>query len=217
MAGAHRNGWVQEIILDSITDGVFTVDREWRITSFNRAAERITGIPRERAIGQPCKTIFRASICEQECSLKHTIHTGNPITDKRIDILDAEGNRKPISISTALLKNEHGQVYGGVETFRDLTTIERLQKQIRRDYCFEDILSCNYKMRQLFELLPEIAESPSTILIEGETGTGKELVARAIHNLSPRKKRRFVPVNCGALPDTLIESELFGYHRTLTQ
>lgn len=211
MHGNREDGKVQHIILDSITDGVFTVDREWRITSFNRAAERITGVPRERAIGQPCKAIFRASICESECSLRHTIRTGHPITNKRVDILDTEGNKKPISISTAILKDEHGNLFGGVETFRDLTAIEQLQKQIRQDYRFEDILSCNYRMRQLFELLPEIAETSSTILIEGETGTGKELFARAIHNLSPRKKKRFVAVNCGALPDTLLESELFGY------
>ena len=211
MPGGHKDGKVQDIILDSITDGVFTVDRDWRITSFNRAAEKITGIPRERAIGQPCKAIFRASICECECSLQHTIQTGHPITNKRVDILDSEGNKKPISISTAILKDEQGNMFGGVETFRDLTTIEQLQKRIKQDYSFEDILSCNYRMRQLFELLPEIAATSSTILIEGETGTGKELVARAIHHLSPRKKKRFVAVNCGALQDTLLESELFGY------
>ena len=208
---AEKKQAARDIILDSIADGVFPVNREWRITSFNRAAEKVTGIPRRRAIGQPCKAIFRASICERECSLQHTIRTGDPITNKRIDILDAEGNKKPISISTAILKDEQGNLFGGVETFRDLTTIEHLQKQIRQDYRFEDILSCNYRMRELFELLPEIAASASTILIEGETGTGKELVARAIHNLSPRKKKRFVAVNCGALPDTLLESELFGY------
>jgi transcriptional regulator with PAS, ATPase and Fis domain len=100
---------------------------------------------------------------------------------------------------------------GGVETFRDLTAIEQLKKRIKQNYRFEDILSCNCQMQRLFELLPEVAETSSTILIEGETGTGKELVARAIHNLSPRKKKRFVAVNCGALPDTLLESELFGY------
>ena len=103
-------------------------------------------------------------------------------------------------------------MFGGVETFRDLTTIEQLQKRIKQDYSFEDILSCNYRMRQLFELLPEIAATSSTILIEGETGTGKELVARAIHNLSPRKKKRFMSLSTAArCQDTLLESELFGY------
>jgi PAS domain S-box-containing protein len=202
---------VQATILDSITEGVFTVDGNWRITSFNRAAEKITGIPRQRAVGQPCRDIFRANICERECSLRQTIETGSPVILKTVTILDAAGNRKPISISTAILRDREGNIVGGVETFRDLTMIEQLRKQLACDYCCEDILSSNYRMRQLFEILPAIAETPSTVLIEGETGTGKELFARAIHNLSPRAKKPFIAVNCGALPDTLLESELFGY------
>ena len=207
----NRDSEIQATILDSITEGVFTVDGNWRITSFNRAAERITGIPRERAIGQPCRDIFRANICEHECSLHQTIETGSPIIGRTVKILDAQGNRKPIGISTAILRDRDGQVIGGVETFRDLTMIEELRKQIERSYCCEDILTCNYRIRQMFAILPAIAETSSTVLIEGETGTGKELFARAIHNLSPRGKRPFVAVNCGALPDTLLESELFGY------
>ncbi len=98
-----------------------------------------------------------------------------------------------------------------METFRDLSMLEQLRKEIHHSYTFEDIISSNSRMRDLFDLVPTIAESPSTVLIEGESGTGKELFARAIHNLSPRKARPFVPVNCGALPDALLESELFGY------
>jgi PAS domain S-box-containing protein len=202
---------VQATILDSITEGVFTIDRDWRITSFNRAAEKITGIPRQRAIGQPCRDILRANICGKECSLRQTIETGSPIIGTTVTFLDAGGNRKPISISTALLKDRQGNIVGGVETFRDLTMIEELHKHLKREYCCEDIVSCNHRMRQLFEVLPAMAETPSTVLIEGETGTGKELFARAIHHLSPRASRPFVAVNCGALPDTLLESELFGY------
>lgn len=201
----------QTIILDSISEGVFTVGHDWRITCFNRAAEKITGIPRSRAVGNPCKSIFRANICERECCLKQTLETGVPIAGKRVTILDARGNRKTISISTAILRDEAGRIVGGVETFRDLTGMEYLRKQIRRDFRFEDIISASPRMHELFALLPDVAESPSTVLIEGETGTGKELVARAIHNHSLRRERPFVAVNCGALPDTLLESELFGY------
>ena len=198
-------------ILDSITDGLFTVDLDWRVTWFNRAAEQITDISRDEAIGKPCCDVFRASICEGHCALAATMASGDPIVNRSITILDERGRRKPISITTALLKDPHGRVIGGVETFRDLTRIEKLRKEIRRHYEVADIISRNHRMQGLFSVLPDIAESPSTVLIEGESGTGKELFAGAIHQLSPRRKKPFVAVNCGALPDTLLESELFGY------
>jgi PAS domain S-box-containing protein len=199
------------IILDSISDGVFTVDDQWRITSFNRAAEEITGIARRDAIGQRCCDVFRASICEGNCALRETFETGQPIINKAIYIIDSSGSRIPISISTALLKDEQGNTIGGVETFRDLSSLEELRKALEQKYLFQDIVSKNGRMLELFAILPEIAESNSTVLIEGESGTGKELVARAIHNLSHRKTHPIVTVNCGALPETLLESELFGY------
>ena len=198
-------------ILDSITEGVFTVDRDWRITSFNRAAENITGVSWERAIGRPCKDILRADICEGQCALRNTMETGKPVVNRSVTILDERGRRKPISITTALLKDADGDIIGGVETFRDLTGMEKLRKEIRRQYEMADIISRNHRMQGLFSVLPDIADSPSTVLIEGESGTGKELFASAIHQLSPRRKKPFVAVNCGALQDTLLGSELFGY------
>ncbi len=201
----------KDVILDSIADGVFTVDEDWRITSFNRAAEHITGVPREDAIGQNCCDVFRASICENECALRTTLGTGRPIVNKAIYILDAKGRRIPISISAAVLKDAKGKAIGGVETFRDLSMVEELRKELEKTYTFADIIGHSPAMRQLFDLLPQVAESSSTVLIEGASGTGKELFARAIHDLSPRRSKRFVAINCGALPDTLLESELFGY------
>ncbi len=200
-----------DVILDSITDGVFTVDENWRIMSFNRAAEKITGVPKEEAIGKNCCEVFKANICESGCALKNTISTGKPIITKNIYIINSKGKKKSISISTALLKDKKGNIIGGVETFRDLSVLEELRKELKANYTVGDIISKNHKMQELFKILPEIARSNSTVLIEGESGTGKELLARAIHNLSLRKKKKFVAVNCGALPDTLLESELFGY------
>ncbi|MBN2516813.1 MAG: sigma 54-interacting transcriptional regulator [Deltaproteobacteria bacterium] len=201
----------RDIILDSITDGVFTVDHAWCITSFNKAAEDITGVPREEAIGRRCKDVLKANICERDCALEHTMASGQSVVDKTIQIIDAEGEQVPISISTALLKDEKGNVIGGVETFRDMSDVEKLRKEIKQRYTFEDIISKNHHMHDLFRILPDVADSSSTILIEGESGTGKELFARAIHNLSPRKNGPFIIVNSGAMPDTLLESELFGY------
>jgi PAS domain S-box-containing protein len=206
-----EKGKVIEAILDCINDGVFTVDHEWIVTSFNPAAEKITGIGSKEAIGRPCCEVFRANICENDCALRRTLETGKSIVNQHVYIMTAAGKRIPISISTAPLRDEKGGLLGGVETFRDLTLVEELRKQLRNQYVFADMLSRNHRMHQIFSILPQIAESESTILLGGESGTGKELVARAIHSLSRRKHGPFVAVNCGALPDTLLESELFGY------
>ena len=199
------------IILDSIADGVFTVDKEWNITSFNRASEQITGITAASAIGQKCFDILHADICQSSCALKKTMKTDKEIIDQPVNILNREGKLIPISISTAVLRDEKGRIIGGVETFRDLSALETLKKEISRQYSFEDIISKNHGIREIFGVLPDVADSESTVLIHGESGTGKELFARAIHNLSRRGTGPFVAVNCGALPDNLLESELFGY------
>jgi len=201
----------RDAILDSITDGVFTVDQSWRITYFNRAAQRITGVSREQAVGQRCCDVFRASICENDCALRQTFETGTPVVNKTVYIVDADGKRVPITISTALLKDNAGNVVGGVETFRDLSAVEELRKELQGKYSFADIIGRSPAMQELFDVVPELADSDSTVLIEGDSGTGKELFARAIHNLSARRDKPFVAINCGALPDTLLESELFGY------
>jgi PAS domain S-box-containing protein len=199
------------IILDSIADGVFTVDENMIITSFNRAAEEITGIKKEEAVGQFCFEILRANICEKSCALKCSLKTGERTIDKRVTILRADGNEIPVSISTSILKNEKGKFVGGVESFRDLSTIEELKKVIKKGYTFEDIVSKNHEVLKIFDTLSIISQSDSTVLIQGASGTGKELFARAVHKLSGRKNGPFVAINCGALPDTLLESELFGY------
>ena len=120
----------RDVILDSITEGVFTVDSDWRITSFNRAAEEITGIPRKNVLGQQCSDILRADVCETDCALRETMRTGKPIINKAVHIVDAKGERHAIAISTALLKDEDGKVIGGVETFRDMSLVEELRKKI---------------------------------------------------------------------------------------
>lgn len=198
-------------ILESISDGVFTVDEHWAVTSFNRAAEQITGVSRKEAIGKPCSEVFRSSMCETECALKSTLETGKHIIGMSCYIIDARGRRIPISVSTAVLKDARGRIIGGAETFRDLSDVEILRREIEGRSHIGNMVSHSPIMKRLFEALPAVAESPSTVLILGETGTGKELVARTIHALSPRHEGPFIAVNCGALPDTLLESELFGY------
>ncbi len=201
----------RDIILDSVADGVFTVDAEWRITSFNRAAEKITGVARAEAIGKSCSAVFRSSICETDCALRRTMETGREIVNATVNIVTADGRSVPISVSTALLKGGAGRVAGGVATVPARPAGGELRPELAGRYTFRDILSRSHRMRELFDILPEVAASESTVLIEGESGTGKELLARAIHGLSARAAGPLVTVNCGALPDTLLESELFGH------
>jgi len=198
-------------ILDSINDGVFTVDGDFRVTSFNRAAETITGTRERDALGRTCWEVFKADICEGSCALKKTLATGHPVVNQSVCILNSKSQRISISVSTALLRDPKGKVIGGVETFRDLSLVEDLRREVQRRFMFQDMLSAHHKMQELFELLPQVAESDCTVLVTGESGTGKELMAKAIHHLSPRSTGPLVIVNCGALPDTLLESELFGY------
>jgi PAS domain S-box-containing protein len=179
----------------------------------NKAAEEITGFSSKEAIGHYCFDIFRADICQSRCALKETLKTKKEIINLPATILKKGGQKVPISISTAVLKNERGQIIGGVETFRDLSAIEELKKELAQKYTLGDIISKNHMIHDIFNILPNIAESDSTVLIQGASGTGKELFAKAIHNLSRRKEKPFIKVNCGALPDTLLESELFGYEK----
>lgn len=198
-------------ILNSITDGVFTTNKDMIITSFNLAAERITQVTRAEAIGRKCFEVMRSEACESGCCINKTIETGQPCENVPVFIVRADNKRIPVSVNTNILKDEKGNIIGGVETFRDLSEINKLRRAYLKKHSFEDIVSKNHKMLRLFAILPQIAESHSTVLIEGPSGTGKELFARAIHNHSPRRSAPFVELHCGAIPDTLIESELFGY------
>ncbi len=208
-----KDSFTYDPVLDSIADGVFTIDEEWNITSFNKAAERITGTPRDEAIGTQCCEVFRATICECGCALRETMETGKSVINMPIEIMSPRGTRIPVSISTGILRDESGNIIGGVETFRDLTTEAELRKKLEEKYSFYDIVTRSHKMQEILQLIPTIAESDATSLITGESGTGKELIAKAIHNLSNRKEKPFIAINCSALPDNLLESELFGYKK----
>jgi len=204
---------LNEIIFDSISDGIFTVDKNCKITSFNRAAEEITGFTANEAIDKYCFDIFRTEICNKRCALKDTLKTEEQIKNVRVTIISREGCELPISVTTTLLKNENNQTIGAVEFFRDISELEHLRTHINKKRTLNEIVSVNPHMQQLISLLPNIAESDCNVLIEGASGSGKELFAQVLHNLSSRKYGPYIKINCAALPASLLESELFGYEK----
>lgn len=200
-------------ILDSLADGVFTVDREHRITGFNRAASRITGVAAADALGRTCSEVLQANLCGDagNCPMRSCFAGEGAVMDRSVFITRADGSKIPVSISVAPLFDQTGSIIGGVETFRDLSTIHELRHEAVASHALENIVSRSAAIGRIFERLPRIARSDATVLLLGPSGTGKELFARATHSLSNRSDGPFVAVNCGAMPETLLESELFGY------
>jgi PAS domain S-box-containing protein len=204
---------IARIIFDSISEGVFTVDQDCIITSFNKAAQRITGFKAEEALGKHCFEIFRTEVCHKRCALRDTLANHFPVADARVTIITHDGHEIPISVSTTLLRDDSGKVVGGVEFFRDLSEVEHLRNRLDQGRLTESIVCASGRMRRALQMLPNIAESDCNVLIQGPSGSGKELFAQAIHNLSTRRYGPYIKLNCAALPATLLESELFGYEK----
>ncbi len=204
---------LSQLIFNSISDGVFTVDRNCIIMSFNKSAEKITGFKSSEAVGKHCFDIFRTDLCHRQCALKDTLKTHNPVKNARVTIITRDGRELPISVTTTMLKDDKDNIIGAVEFFRDLSEVEHLRKTLERKRAMEDIVSVNPKMHELINLLPDIAESECNVLIEGPSGSGKELFAQVIHSMSPRRYGPYIKINCAALPANLLESELFGYEK----
>lgn len=200
-------------ILDSINEGVVTVDNDMLITAINRAGSKITGFSREEAVGMRCADLFRSNICSSMCPVREVLESGEPAKDLDVEILHKDGGKVPVSISASVLYDDKGKITGAVKTFRDLSLIVELKKEIRSKYSFHGMVSRNPAMLGMFETLPDIAASDATVLIHGESGSGKELVAQSIHDLSSRSDGPLVVVNCGALPEHLLEAEIFGAKR----
>jgi PAS domain S-box-containing protein len=203
---------IADIILDSLAEGVVTVDGHNRITAFNRAAESLTGLDRERVVGHDCQEVF-GPCCGGVCIIAETLRTGKPLRNHSGFLKHHSGTIRPVAVTTNLLTDSKGRVLGAVGTLRDLSRETTLEKELKGSWRFEDMVSRSPRMRKLFDLLPAVAQSISTVLMLGESGTGKELLARALHTQSARADGPFVAVNCGSLPDSLLEAELFGYRK----
>jgi PAS domain S-box-containing protein len=200
-------------IMESVADGILAIDLDHNITAFNPAASALTGMSREQAIGRKFFDVLHPDVPEEDCPVCRAMATGETVAGRRVTIINAAGDEVVLNVSAAPLRNKSGKTVGGVQALRDMSAVERLRRELTESYTYHDIVGKNARMRQLFKILPAIGESESTVLIEGESGTGKELFARAVHDLSPRQSGPYIVVNCGALPETLLESELFGYKK----
>jgi len=202
-----------KIILDNLDIGVFTVTRGGHITFFNTQAEAISGYNRKDVLGKPCSMILGEGAEDGFSLLKKSIDDEKPRSNRKGLLRTKKGNTIPIRASYMALRNEQGRVVGGLATIQDLSLIYQLNRAITNRYTFDDMIGKSPSMQRMFEVLPVVADSDATVLIEGPTGTGKDLLAKVIHNASRRAKNALVKVNCAALPDNLLESEMFGYVR----
>jgi len=200
-------------ILNSISLGIFTVDLEWKITFFNKKAEEITGLKAVDVIGHYCHDVFRGELCPDGCYIREAIESGREYSQGNVTILNKANQKVPINIIGSVLLDEKGNPIGGLGSFRDRSFEISLEKKLKESYTLDNMIGRDEKITKIFEMIPSIAESLCNVLILGETGTGKDLLARTIHNLSPRSKGPYIKVNCAALPEHLLESELFGYKK----
>lgn len=201
----------RERIVACLGMGVFTVDTDWNLTSFNPEAERITGFCAADVLGRKCFEVFCTEFCNERCHLQRAMRSGRPVVKERVHFLDARQRRVPLEVTASVLRDEAGRITGGVECFVD--SVSPLAPDPDEGGSLEDMVGADPSMLRLFETMTMVAATDVGVLLQGETGTGKGLLARAIHQLSPRRDGPFVKINCAALPETLLESELFGYRR----
>ncbi len=198
-------------ILDSIDIGIFTVNRGGLITFFNSTAEKISGYNRREVLGQPCHMVFESEAAPDVCLLKESIAKGIGQGSHKGRMIDKDGVAIPIRAHYTALRNEKNIIVGGLATFHDLTLVRQLDQAISNRYTYFDMIGKSPAMQKVFEMIPVVAQSDASVLIEGATGTGKDLLAKVIHSAGRRKDKALVKINCAAIPDTLIESEIFGY------
>lgn len=199
-------------ILDSLAEGIIAHDIDRKITYFNKAAEKLTGYTRTEVIGRDCHNVFPGKFCGLKCAFCD----GWPIFDSvkyDTDIYTKSSVKKYVEMSVTGIKGNNKELIGILASFRDRTKEADLESRLKTAHSFAGIIAKDPKMLEVFELIRSVADSKASVLIYGASGTGKELVASAIHNESARSNKRFVTVNCGAIPETLLESELFGHKK----
>lgn len=220
MLGRELNAYWKTVV-DTIQEGIMIVDTKGKIVSTNKALEHMTGYTNAQLVGQSCQ-ILNCDICNAARGLEDehwcTLFRSGEISMRQCSIERKDGGYTPVLKNATLLRDDEGQVIGAVETLTDISEIVEKDHQIeafRRALSTEDgfhgILGKSASMRQIYELIKNAAYSDAPVIVYGESGTGKELVTEAIHAESPRSAKPLVKVNCAALTESLLESELFGH------
>lgn len=200
-----------QYILNSLAEGVFVVDKEFKLIFANKAAEKILGRKRDEFIGGICKNFCLSDQCQISCPIAEILITGKNVIDLEATYCNSKNENVPVKINASVLEDDEGTPIGGIISFRDESLNKNFEKLLNSDSHFHGIIGKSKPMLEIFGIVDEIADSDATVLISGETGVGKELVANAIHNTSLRFDKPFIKVNCAVLPETLLASELFGH------
>jgi len=198
-------------VLDNLSEGILAHDTSRTITYFNRAAERITGYDRSDVVGRDCQEVFPGGFCSGMCRFPVP---GTELSEPQsltFTFTSKSGQRRRLETSVVPMTDEQGRFVGILNCFRDVTEVDWLRRRLEDAQSFNGIVGRDHRMQLVFDLIHDVADSDVPVVIEGESGTGKELVAGAIHGESRRRGKPFVPVNCGALPEGTLESELFGH------
>ncbi|MDH3360594.1 MAG: sigma 54-interacting transcriptional regulator, partial [Desulfobulbaceae bacterium] len=196
-----------ELVLDNLHEGIIAHDRQRRIFFFNKAAERITGFSRHEILGRDCHDVFPDRFCKENCSFcEPENELSLPAKPYPLVLHDKSGEIRHIEMNVVGIKDFLGNLTGVVASFRDLTREHDLASRLGEVDKFAGLIGRNARMLEIYRAITDLADSRVSVLVEGESGTGKELVAAAIHNVGKRSNKLFVPINCGALPEHLLET-----------
>jgi two-component system response regulator AtoC len=203
-------GWqktsVLESVFDQLSDALLLYDPEFRITGVNRSAEKLFGMSSEAMLGKRCQEIFGCSLCEPGCGVLVGLNQAPVVPNATIRLHTANGMERLVVMRTNQMFDDEGQLTGVVATIKDVTEEAAPQKR--------EVIAESAPMREVLNFVRRVSASEATtILLEGENGTGKDLVAKTLHYQSARQAEPFIAINCAAIPETLLESELFGYEK----
>jgi PAS domain S-box-containing protein len=200
-------------VIDGLQEGIIAHGLDRRVFLFSKSAERITGVSREKVIGRDCHELFQPRLCGESCAFRDDEPSEAAATRSTYEarFLLGDGMHRELEVTRLPLCNEQGTPIGAIATFTDTTRVHDLELRLAETESFSGIIGRDHRMLEIYELIRDLADNDFPVVISGESGTGKELVAAAIHNESMRRDRLFVPVNCGALPEGTLESELFGH------